>query len=110
MSGINLWKQFNAERSLGETLNSLYGFSLPTGSDRELYEAIKRHLTRRELKCFVMGCSGETVAEIAAETGTDIAGVEAMQDKIAKKFRRPKLGDELRRFRDETDVETSVDD
>lgn len=96
---MNLWKQFNPDKSLCEVIESVYKITLQSCNEAEVYAIVKRNLTRRELKCFVMEQGGEETETIAAELKTDGEGVEILRQKILKKFRRPALADALRRFR-----------
>jgi len=92
---MNLWEQFNPERSLGELLTEVTGLPLMQCSEKALFEALKRHLTRRELRCLVMEEGGATREQIAEETGfTPEEVVQAVQ-KGRKKLRQPKLRQEF---------------
>ena len=93
---MNLWKQYNPERSLGALLGEVTGLPLGACSDKTLYEALKRHLTRRELRCFVMDEAGVSVEAIVDETGFTPEEVEKALQKGRKKLRQPKLQQEFR--------------
>ena len=94
---MNLWEQYNAEHTLGTVLGEITDLPLWQCSDKALFEALKRHLTRRELRCFVMNEAGLSDTEISAEAG--LPSAEEMQKvlmKARKKLRRPKMQQEFR--------------
>ena len=72
------------------------GLPLAACGDKALYEALKRHLTRRELRCLAMHEGGIDGDVIAAETGLERDAAEAAVHKAHKKLRRPKLLGEFR--------------
>jgi pyrroline-5-carboxylate reductase len=92
---MNLWEQYNSE-TLGSALGAMTSLPLTQCSDKALFGALKRHLTRKELRCWVMAKSGITAEAIAEETGFVLADVEKALQKAAKKLRQPKLQQEFR--------------
>jgi len=92
---MNLWEQYNPERSLGELLGEATGLPLWQCADKALFEALKRHLTRRELRCLVMEEGGATREQIAEETGFTVEEVVQAVHKGRKKLRQPKLRQEF---------------
>jgi hypothetical protein len=93
---MNLWEQYNPERGLGEVLGEIAGLPLGQCSDKALFECLKRHLTRRELRCFVMAQGGMPKEAIFEETGLTPEAMEKTLQKAGKKLRQPKLQQEFR--------------
>ena len=93
---MNLWKQYNPDRSLGTVLGEIADLPLWQCTDKTLFEALKRHLTRRELRCFVMAEGALADEAIAKETGLSTEAVETVLYKARKKLRQPKLQQEFR--------------
>ncbi len=94
---MNLWRRYNPQKTLFSVIRTHYGIALQCRNDGELYVVLKRHLTRRELRCFVMDHGGEAAETIAAVLRTDVQGVQRMSEKIEQKFRRPALVEALGR-------------
>lgn len=94
---MTLWEQYNPERSISAAIEASFDIALDGCDEKEVYACVKRHLTRKELKCFVMQQAGRPLEAIAGETGSDAAEVSLMLEKIRMKFRRPKLANDLRR-------------
>jgi DNA-directed RNA polymerase specialized sigma24 family protein len=102
---MNLWAQYNPERSLGGYLQEYCKMPLAQCKDKELFEALKRHLTRRELRCLVMDEGGCTKDAIAEEAGMSCDNVEKVLHKGRKKLRQPKLQQDFRTLLTEADGE-----
>jgi DNA-directed RNA polymerase sigma subunit (sigma70/sigma32) len=92
---MNLWEQYNPE-TLGAVLGAITSLPLTQCSEKALFGALKRHLTRKELRCWVMAQSGKTVEAIAEETGLASDDIEKALQKAGKKLRQPKLQQEFR--------------
>lgn len=95
---MTLWEQYNPDRLLGSVLTDVCGMPLAPCGEKALYEALKRHLTRKELRCWVMeegGAARETIMDAA---GLDTQGAERTLEKARKKLHQPKLQAELRRL------------
>ena len=88
---MTLWEQYNPEHSLGSVLAEETKLPLASRTDKELYEVLKRHLTRRELRCFVLSEAGMAETEIAVQTGFEPEDVLQALQKGRKKLRQPKL-------------------
>ena len=93
---MNLWEQYNAGRTLGTVLGEITELPLWQCGNKTLFEALKRHLTRRELRCFVMDEGGLPGDAIAAETGLSAEAMQKTLHKARKKLRQPKLQQEFR--------------
>jgi len=88
---MNLWERYNPERPLGAVLGERLGVPFPSGEDKRFFEALKRHLTRKELRCWVMAEGGEPGESIAVATGMSADEVANATRKAVKKLRQPKL-------------------
>lgn len=93
---MTLWEQYNPDRSLGTVLGEITNLPLWQCGDKALFEALKRHLTRRELRCFAMKESGLEDGAVAAETGLSPDTVQPVLLKARKKLRQPKMQQEFR--------------
>ena len=96
---MNLWRRYNPEEPLGDVLAQRYGSAVQKTEERLLYAIVKRHLTRREMKCFVMHAAGMDPEAIAAALETEREAVEVLLQNVEKKFRRPALSEALRASR-----------
>lgn len=93
----SLWTQYNPDKTIREVLARVYGCSaVEIGEDeRELYAALKRHLTKKELKMVIMneaGCAPEAIAE---EVGLDAEALRKAQYKAYRKIRQEKIRREV---------------
>lgn len=95
---MNLWEQYNPSTPLGNFLSEKTGVALQVCNDKALFEALKRHLTRRELRCLIMNASGAEIDAIASETGFDSDEVNQAVHKAEKKLRQPKLAQEFQKL------------
>ena len=93
---MNLWEQYNPERPLGTVLGEITELPLWQCGDKGLFEALKRHLTRRELRCFAMDEGGLPGEAIETETGLSSEEMRKTLHKARKKLRQPKLQQEFR--------------
>ncbi|GEM_PF-4180154 len=96
---MNLWEQYNPRREIGDAIAERYRI-VPECNGQDTYAVVKRHLTRRELRCFVMREGGRPIREIAGKLKTDEEGARTLVEKIDRKFRRPLLTEALRRCGD----------
>jgi len=93
---MNLWEQYNPGHSLGTVLSERTTLPLQGCDDKALFASLKRHVTRRELRCFVLGMSGMTATEIAADMELSVEEAESLLFKVLKKLRQPKVQQALR--------------
>lgn len=93
---MNLWRQYNPDRLLGAVLSEHTGLPLTQCSEKALFEALKRHLTRKELRCWVMAESGMSAEAIVEAMGFEPDEVEKSLEKAKKKLRQPKMQQEFR--------------
>ncbi|MHC3993857.1 hypothetical protein ACXWTF_03455 [Thiomicrolovo sp. ZZH C-3] len=95
---MNLWERYNAEILLGSVLGEMTNLPLMQCSEKTLFEALKRHLTRKELRCWVMAQGGVAPETIAAETGLEAEEIDKAVHKASKKVRQPKLRSEFQQL------------
>lgn len=93
---MTLWEQYNEERLLGSVLGELTGLPLTQCSEKALFGALKRHLTRRELRCWVMHEGACETKAIEDATGIAPGELEKVLQKATRKLRQPKLQQEYR--------------
>lgn len=93
---MTLWEQYNSERLLGSVLGEITGLPLAQCAQKALFGALKRHLTRKELRCWVMHYGGCDTKEIAETLSLNSDGLEKVLQKVNKKLRQPKLQQEYR--------------
>jgi len=95
---MNLWARYNPEELLGRVLGDVTGLPLMQCSEKTLFEALKRHLTRKELRCWVMARGGSSMDAIGDETDLTPEGVEKALQKAAKKLRQPRMRGEFQQL------------
>lgn len=93
-----MWKQYVTDKSIREVLAAIYGCDAVQIGDNEveLYATLKRHLTKKELRLFIMVEAGIEQAEIAAELKMDEAPFEKARHKTYSKVRSNKIQDSVR--------------
>ena len=79
----SLWFQFHPEKSIREALSAFYDCDPAQISVDEghLYAIIKRNLTKKELRLFIMKEAGVTDAEVMKEIGLS-------EEKFAKSLKK----------------------
>ncbi len=95
---MNLWEKYNPETSLAAVVAAYSGMRLETAEEKQLFALLKRHLTRRELRCFVMAEGGAEIAACADAAGCEPDEALRLLDKARSKLRRPAFGKMLREF------------
>lgn len=93
---MNLWEQYNPGCSLGTVVSASSGVALDPVEDRAVFETLKRHLTRRELRAFVMNAAGIETSAIAKATGLDASATLQTLARAQQKFKQPKMQTALR--------------
>ncbi len=93
---MNLWEKYNPGASLADAVAAYSGIRPETGEEKQLFALLKRHLTRRELRCFVMAESGAEIAACAEATGCEPDEALRLLDKARSKLRRPAFNKMLR--------------
>jgi len=94
----SLWQQYPTDRSIRVTLAAIYGCDVEQiGDDEaELYATLKRHLTKKELRLFIMSEAGEEPAAIADELKIDGVLFEKSRYKTYSKIKGNKIQDHVR--------------
>lgn len=95
----SIWKKYHEEKTINETLFELLNFEEGYINDDEvlLYNIIKRLLTKKELRTFIMLEAGLSQEEIMKELGfTSDEDYEKSKKKAYGKIRGNKLAHELK--------------
>ncbi|UFS63168.1 hypothetical protein LOH54_03350 [Sulfurimonas sp. HSL-3221] len=95
---MNLWERYNPETMLGSVLGEMTGLPMMQCPEKTLFEALKRHLTRKELRCWVMARGGVDLETIGTETGLGAEEIDNAVRKASKKIRQPKLRSEFQQL------------
>lgn len=88
---MTLWEQYNPERALAEVLSEATGLALQHYEEKVLFALLKRQLTRRELRCFVLEMSAMERSEMAAVTRIPLSQIDTQLQSVHAKFRQPKF-------------------
>lgn len=93
----SLWTQYNPDKTIREVLARIYGCdAVEVGADeRELYAALKRHLTKKELRMIIMNEAGLDPETIGAEVGLSGDALKKAQYKAYRKIRQEKIRREV---------------
>ena len=94
----SMWQQYHTQRSIRETLAAVYGCDSVQISDNEseLYAILKRHLTKKEMRLFIMHEAGISAADIASGLKMDKAAFDKAIHKTYSKIRSNKIQDSVR--------------
>jgi hypothetical protein len=94
----SIWSEFHADRTIRETLAGLLGRDIvcQSGCEKELYAILKRHLTKKELRLFIMNEAGVDDAAIQGKTGIDAAAYEKAKKRVYSKIASKKISDEIK--------------
>lgn len=94
----SLWQQYHTERTIRETLATLYGCAISQIADdeRALYATLKRHLTKKEIRLFIMTEAGVDGQRIADTLKVKPEAYEKMRHKTYSKVRSNKIQDSVR--------------
>jgi FixJ family two-component response regulator len=93
----SLWFQYHPETTLHETLCGIYGCEvsqLPS-DENELYAVLKRHLTKKELKLFIMREAGMDASAIAEKLNMNSDDYEQARHKTYSKIKGNKISKEV---------------
>lgn len=93
----SLWLRYNPDKTIREVLARIYECSaVEIGDDeRELYASLKRHLTKKEFRMFMMSEAGLSEQEIAQEVGLEGEELKKAQYKAYRKIRQDKIRREV---------------
>ncbi|OQX59952.1 MAG: hypothetical protein B5M52_01625 [Helicobacteraceae bacterium 4484_230] len=94
----SIWSEFHTDKTIRETLAGLLGRDIESvgGSEKELYAVLKRHLTKKELRLFIMNEAGMDDAAIQGKTGIEAAAYEKAKRRVYSKIRSKKISDEIK--------------
>jgi len=94
----SLWRQYHTDKTIRETLAALYDCDIvQIGDDEsELYAILKRHLTKKELRLFVMHEAGMSASAIANELKMDETMFDKAIQKAYSKIRSNRIHDSVR--------------
>lgn len=95
---MTLWEEYNPNTLLGSILSTMTGLLLTQCEEKALFGALKRHLTRKELRCWVMRQGGRDSNAIIESVGLNADELEKVLQKAEKKLRQPKLQQEYRQL------------
>lgn len=90
----SIWYKFNGEKSIRATLADFYKCetSLISNNEVELYNILKKNMTKRELKVYILEVAGFDDAAIKKEMGIDDDKVlEKLKHTSNRKMRQDKI-------------------
>ncbi|MEA1919411.1 MAG: hypothetical protein U9N52_06175 [Campylobacterota bacterium] len=93
----SVWKQYHEEKSIHDVLVALYQCESHEVSSDEglLYACIKRRLTKKELRGFIMKEAGSDESIISKQLGLDSEGLEQLLRKAYRKIRQDDMRNEV---------------
>ena len=95
---MTYWEQECGDKSLHDTLSKMINNKdvRILDDDKELFRALKRHLTRRELHAFCMKEGGKSSEEISSALNVKEAkDVELLLHKAQRKIKQAKITGEI---------------
>jgi hypothetical protein len=94
----SLWLRYNPTKTIQEMLVEQYGCAAVEieSDERELYAALKRHLTKKEFRLIMMNEAGLDSAVIGAEIGLEGEELTKAHYKSYRKLRQDKIRLEVR--------------
>ncbi len=100
----SLWQRYNEGKTIREVLSAIYGCDATEIGDDEsaLYAALKRHLTKKEFRLFIMNEAGVSHSEIAEEVGIGKEAFELAKHKTYRKIKQDKIRSEVKSTRSST--------
>ncbi len=89
----SLWHKYSADKTIQAVLAALYNADATQigGEENELYAILKRQLTKRELRLFIMNESKVSEEEIKQSMQLDDETFDAIKKKVYRKFKIDKL-------------------
>lgn len=93
MLDISIWRKYNSDNNFRQMIvkyTKLEPLEL-IEDDKELYNALKTKLTKRELKLFAMDSAGVSDNEIKDEFGFSDDELEKAKFKLYKKLKQDKV-------------------
>jgi len=94
---MTYWEQECGEKSLHATLAKIINNQDVSiiEEDKELFRALKRHLTRKELHAFCMKEGASTDEAIAERVSVKVEDVELLLKKASRKIKNAKIASEI---------------
>ena len=94
---MTYWQQECGEKLLRTTLEKLTNNKDVNilEDENELFRALKRHLTRKELHAFCMKEGGKSDADIAERVSVELKDVELLLRKAVRKMKQSKVTSEI---------------
>ena len=94
----SIWSRYHKEQSIHEVLTALLKVdeTYLTQDEGELYATLKRVLTKKELRLFVMSEAKIEAAVIAAELGMESESFEKAKKKTYGKLKGTKLAQQFK--------------
>ena len=89
----SVWKQYHDSLTMREVLAKLYEIdpAIIIDDEQELYALLKRKLTKKELRLFIMDSANVADGQMMAYFEVDAEALSNMKDKLYKKMRQDKL-------------------
>jgi 2-hydroxychromene-2-carboxylate isomerase len=105
----SIWYKYNGDKSVRATLAAFYGCdtAMISNNEVELYNILKRNMTKRELRLYVLQVAGFDDAAIKKEMGIDDDKVlEKLKHTSNRKMRQDKIRQAVKSVdQDESDIE-----
>jgi len=94
----SIWKQYNPNLSIQDALSKIYGCeSHALNQDEvEVYNLVKRFLTKKELRSFAMITAGVSKEEIKTKINVNDEELEELLRKASRKIRQSKIRDTVK--------------
>jgi len=109
----SIWYKYNGEKSIRATLAAFYGCDTAMISDNEveLYNILKRNMTKRELRLYVLQVAGYSEEAIKKEMGIDDEKVlEKLKHTSNRKMRQDKIRQAVKTAENDNNDTESMDD
>ncbi|MCJ7766167.1 MAG: hypothetical protein MUP09_09545 [Thiovulaceae bacterium] len=89
----SVWYKYNGDKSIRATLADFYGCdtAMLSNDEVELYNIIKRNMTKRELRVYVLQVAGYDDEAIKKEIGLDDESLEKLKHTSNRKMRQDKI-------------------
>lgn len=99
----SVWKQYNDTKTIAQALSTIYGVDVETLDDDEsaLYASLKRHLTKKELKFFVLKEAGFESEAMLSALEMDAETLDKTARKVNRKIKQDKIMHEVRKDNEE---------
>ena len=94
----SFWNQYHQDQSIREVLSNLYQteIHLDESDEAELYAVLKRHLTKKELKLFVMNEANVEKSEIEQMLNISDDHYDQAKHKTYSKLKSNKIQNSVR--------------